>query len=64
MEFTIKLRVTQRGALVSVGFSMIGQAGEDYGIRVVKNGRRLPAPKVKIVDEAGKVLASGKFAYG
>ncbi len=62
--FTIKSRVAQRGTLVSVGFSVIGQAGEDYGIRVVKNSRRLPAPKVKIVDEAGKVLASGKFAYG
>jgi len=62
--FTIKPRVAQRGTLVSVGFSVIGQAGEDYGIRVVKNNRRLPAPKVKIVDEAGKVLASGKFAYG
>ena len=62
--FTIKPRVNQRGSRVSVGFSMIGQAGEDYGIRVVKNSRRLPAPKVKIVDEAGKVLASGKFAYG
>lgn len=62
--FTIKPRVAQRGTLVSVGLSIIGQAGEDYGIRVVKNGRRLPAPKVKIVDEAGKTLASGKFAYG
>ena len=62
--FTIKPRVAQRGTLVSVGFSVIGQAGEDYDIRVVKNGRRLPAPKVKIVDEAGKALASGKFAYG
>lgn len=62
--FTIKPRVNQRGTSVSVGFSMIGQAGEDYGTNVVKNGRRLPAPKVKIVDEAGKTLASGKFAYG
>jgi len=62
--FTIKPRVTQRSTLVSVGLSIIGQAGENYGTTVVKNGRRLPAPKVKIVDEAGKTLASGKFAYG
>ncbi|MHC4459810.1 MAG: hypothetical protein ACYS6W_06100 [Planctomycetota bacterium] len=62
--FTIKPRVNQRGTFASVGFSIIGQAGEDYGTMVVKNGRRLPAPGVKVVDEAGKVLASGKFAYG
>jgi len=31
---------------------------------VTKNNQGVPAPKVKIVDEAGTVLASGNFEYG
>jgi hypothetical protein len=30
----------------------------------MKNGKRLPTPKLKIIDETGNVLASGKFEYG
>ena len=60
----IKPKVSQRSSLVSVDFSIIGQAGEHYGAGIAKNGRRLAAPGLKIVDEAGEVLASGKFAYG
>ena len=60
----IKPEVRQRSSLVSVDFSIIGQAGEHYGAGIAKNGRRLAAPGLKIVDEAGKVLASGKFEYG
>ncbi len=50
--------------LVSIGFSITGQAGEQYSPRVARNGRDLGTPKLKIVDESGKVLASGKFEYG
>ncbi len=57
-------KINQRSSLVSVDFSIIGQAGEHYGAGIAKNGRRLAAPGLKIVDEVGKVLASGKFAYG
>ena len=60
----IKPKISQRSSLVSVDFSMIGQAGEHYSASVAKNGKRLAAPGLKIVDEAGKVLASGKFEYG
>ena len=60
----IKPKVRQRGSLVSVDFSIVGQAGEQYGNSIMKNRRRIPAPRLKIVDEAGEVLASGKFAYG
>jgi hypothetical protein len=49
---------------VSVGISIIGRAGEHYSPRIAKNGRDVGAPKLKIVDESGKVLASGKFKYG
>ncbi|MHC4659561.1 MAG: hypothetical protein ACYS83_10385 [Planctomycetota bacterium] len=50
--------------LVSIGISIIGRAGEHYSSRIAKNGRDVGAPKLKIVDESGKVLASGKFKYG
>ena len=60
----IKPKVSQRSSLVSVDFSIIGQAGEHYGNSIMKNNRRVSAPKLKIVDETGEVVASGKFAYG
>ena len=60
----IKPKIRQGSSLVSVDFSITGQAGEHYGEGIAKNGRRLAAPGLKIVDEAGKVLASGKFEYG
>jgi len=60
----IKPEIHQSSSLVSVDFSIIGQAGERYSASIAKNGRRLAAPGLKIVDEAGKVLASGKFEYG
>jgi hypothetical protein len=50
--------------LISIGPSITGQAGEQYSPRIAKNGRDIGAPKLKIVDESGKVLASGKFEYG
>lgn len=62
--FLIRPRVDQSGSRVLIGLSITGQAGEHYNAGVMKNGRRQPAPKLKIVDEAGKILASGKFEYG
>lgn len=58
-------RQRQSGSrLVSIGLSITGRAGEHYSPRIAKNGRDVGAPKLKIVDESGKVLASGKFEYG
>ncbi len=48
---------------ISIGLSILGQAGERYS-RVTKNGKHMPAPTLKIVDESGKILSSGKFEYG
>jgi hypothetical protein len=62
--FLIKPTVQRNPSSVSVGLSIIGQAGEQYGARLTKDGKDLPAPAVNIIDEAGKVLAAGKFAYG
>ena len=63
-SFLIKPSVNKSSSLVSIGLSIIGRAGEHYSAAIAKNGKRLPTPKLKIVDEAGTVLASGRFEYG
>ncbi len=60
----VKSNVTSRGSQVFVGFSIIGQAGEQYGNVITKNGRRASTPESRIIDETGKTLAAGKFEYG
>ena len=60
----IKPKVHRSGSRASIDFSIIGQAGERYGNSIMKNNRRVSAPKLKIVDETGTVLALGKFEYG
>ena len=62
--FQIKPKVRFTGTKVSIDFEIIGQAGERYRNTIMLNNKRAPAPKVKIIDEAGSVLASGKFEYG
>jgi hypothetical protein len=49
---------------VSVGLLLAGQAGEQYRPVVKKDGVQVPAPAVRIVDEAGKVIAQDTFKYG
>jgi hypothetical protein len=63
-SFLIKPSVSKSGSQVSIGLSIIGRAGEHYSAEITKNGKRLPTPKLKIVDETGNVLTSGKFEYG
>jgi hypothetical protein len=60
----IKTDVQISGRDVSIGLILQGRAGETYIPGVRKNGRRLSEPGLKIVDEAGKTLAVGKFKYG
>jgi hypothetical protein len=60
----VKTEVKTVGRQVSIGLSITGQSGERYNPQVVKNSKALEAPKLQIVDEAGNVLASGKFEYG
>ncbi|MCJ7676023.1 MAG: hypothetical protein MUO33_12855 [Sedimentisphaerales bacterium] len=62
--FLIRPTIQRSGSDVSIGLSIIGQAGEQYGVRATKDAKQLAAPAVKSVDESGKVLAAGKFAYG
>ncbi len=62
--FIVKPGINKSGSTVSIDFSIFGQAGEKYQNYAKKNNSRVPAPKVRIVDEAGNVLASGRFKYG
>jgi len=49
---------------VSIDLSLIGQAGEAYAPGAMKGNTQPPPPSLEILDEAGKVLQSGKFEYG
>ena len=60
----IKTDVQTKGREVSIGLIVEGQAGEKYAGGVKKNERWQPPPRFKVVDKAGKVLASGVFKYG
>jgi hypothetical protein len=62
--FQIKPYVHHNGTYVSMNFNLVGKAGEHYGGAVMRNNKRVAAPKVKIIDEGGNVLASGTFRYG
>ena len=60
----VKTNVYKKKNVVSVGLTIVGKSGEHYQSRVKKNGRQMPAPRLKIIDQKGKVLTSGKFEYG
>ncbi len=60
----VKTDVQIKGREVSIGLVVEGQAGEKYVGGIRKNGQSLPAPAFNIVNEAGKVLTSGRFKYG
>ena len=60
----VKTDVQISGRDVSIGLIVQGQAGETYVPGVQKNGQWQPEPGLKILDEAGKILATGKFKYG
>jgi len=62
---TVKADVQRRGANeAAIGLVLAGAGGERYQPVVTKNGVRLPAPGLRIVDEQGEMLAEGKFQYG
>jgi hypothetical protein len=49
---------------ISIGLVLEGQAGEQYRPIVKKNGSPLSAPRLRIVNEAGQVIAQDSFQYG
>ena len=62
--FVVKPGVSRSGSVVSVDYTVIGQAGEHYRSFATTDGRAMPGAKVKIADEAGNVLETGQFSYG
>lgn len=62
--FRIKSQVHKNRSVVSIGYTIIGRAGEQYQNFITKDSRVVTGAKIKIIDEAGKVLESGKFKYG
>lgn len=62
--FLIKPIVRKNGYLLHVNFAIIGRAGEQYRNLITKDNRGITGAKIKIVDETGNVLESGKFKYG
>ncbi len=62
--FQIKTKALFTGSKVSIDFNIIGKAGEHYRNVITQNNKRASAPRVKILDEDGSVLATGKFEYG
>ena len=65
--FLIKPEVNKNGSIISIDYAIIGQAGEQYQKFknfITKDNRGVTETKIKIVDETGNVLESGKFKYG
>ncbi|HUX01959.1 MAG TPA: hypothetical protein VMY35_13370 [Phycisphaerae bacterium] len=58
------VEVRQTDGATSMTFSLIGRGEEVYAGGASKDGKMQPAPKLEILDETGKVLAIGTFAYG
>ena len=60
----VSTSVVFKGPDALIGIEVKGQAGEKYSGGALKNGKQVEAPKFDIVDEGGKLLASGQFKYG
>ena len=58
--FLIKTTVSKSNSLISINPLIIGRAGECYNPSIMRTAN----PELKIVDEAGNILDSGKFEYG
>ena len=60
-----KVEATPAGeGTVSIGMALEGQSGERYAPGAAKTGAVQSPPELKILDQAGKVLATGKFEFG
>ena len=47
-----------------IGLILQDRQGQSFVPSVVKGGVRLPAPKLRIVNEAGQVVLDDSFKYG
>lgn len=62
--FLIKPQVHKNSSIISIGYFIIGRAGEQYRNFITKDNRAATGAEIRIFDEAGNVLESGKFKYG
>jgi hypothetical protein len=60
----VNVDVTRRNRDVSFGLTLVGRAAERYLAGIKKNGRVVPPPRYRIVNESGAVLKVGTFEYG
>ncbi len=61
-KVNLRREMFRRTAVISA--SVVGHEGEEYLAGVQKNSEMQPAPGIKILDSAGKVVESGKLEYG
>ncbi len=62
--FQIKTTAQKIGKNVNIDFKLVGQTGEQYRHDFKRNGIRVSAPILRIYDETGNVVDSGRFKYG
>jgi hypothetical protein len=62
--FQIKTSMERSGENVMLSFSLKGQGGELYKPGGTVNGKEIPVPQFKIIDESGQVVHTGQFQYG
>jgi hypothetical protein len=63
LKTRIETRAADDGTIV-ISLVLEGQAGEQYSPRTAKGDGTPRPPKLKILNEAGKILAQGNFEYG
>lgn len=62
--FQIKTTAQQNRNTVSIGCTLLGQAGEQYRPNFKINGIQVSPAVLRIIDETGNVVYSGRFKYG
>ncbi|MHC4386203.1 MAG: hypothetical protein ACYSUG_04350 [Planctomycetota bacterium] len=59
--FKIKTDIQKEGDKLRIGAGLVGNEGEEYGLRL---SRSMPEPKLKIFNEDGTEMHTGKMEYG
>jgi len=61
---TASLQVRQSGSVVGFSLVLVDAAGMTVGSLTIPQRGLPPAPQIKILDQAGKLVHSGKMRYG
>jgi hypothetical protein len=62
--FLIRPKVNKNSSILSIGYAIIGQAGEQYENSITKDSQAVIGATISIINEGGNILESGKFKYG